>query len=144
MTAGESLPARILAALILFTPAAYPGDAGVRVPVTDGHDLQFIRLTVAGESFHSRVPSIAHLYRPSAWKIPLPCPGIQQRRRVEREGCGAPYHHPSARLGNLVVTDPRSDAVPTINQKKKPRCGRTPHRYSNKSRDPFASRAVCP
>jgi signal transduction histidine kinase/ligand-binding sensor domain-containing protein/CheY-like chemotaxis protein len=59
MTAGQFLTVRILAALTVFDFAAYSSDARVTLPVTDGHDLQFVNLSVAGESFQSRVASIA-------------------------------------------------------------------------------------
>jgi len=36
-----------------------PGNGVVRLPVIDGHDIQFVRLSVAGESFQSKVASIA-------------------------------------------------------------------------------------
>ena len=36
-----------------------PGNGVVRLPVIDGHDIQFVQLSVAGESFQSRVASIA-------------------------------------------------------------------------------------
>ncbi len=59
MTAGQSLSVGILVAALLYRPAAYSSDSRVTLPVTDGHDIQFTRLSVAGESFQSRVMSIA-------------------------------------------------------------------------------------
>ena len=59
MTSCKAVPAQILALLILFHSAAYSSDARVTLPVTDGHDLQFVNLSVAGEPFQSRVASIA-------------------------------------------------------------------------------------
>jgi two-component system sensor histidine kinase ChiS len=58
MTPGQELSLRIAAALILFQPAAHSFDSRVMLPVTDGHGIQFTRLSVGGESFQSRVASI--------------------------------------------------------------------------------------
>jgi signal transduction histidine kinase/ligand-binding sensor domain-containing protein/CheY-like chemotaxis protein len=50
---------RLVTALILLQPAAYSSDSRVMLPVTDGHDIQFTRLSIGGESFQSRVSGIA-------------------------------------------------------------------------------------
>jgi signal transduction histidine kinase/ligand-binding sensor domain-containing protein/DNA-binding response OmpR family regulator len=46
-------------ALAIVSAAGYSSGAVVTLPVTDGHDIQFVNLSVAGEPFHSAVRSIA-------------------------------------------------------------------------------------
>src|SRR5580704_16801490 len=61
MTARRSLRVQILAVSILFffLTAAHSSVPLVTLPVTDGNDLQFVSLSVAGETLQSAVRSIA-------------------------------------------------------------------------------------
>src|ERR1035438_300887 len=60
MIARQSLIVQILPVLFpfLFHPTAY-SSGPVTLSVTDGHDIQFVSLSVAGGSFQSKVTSIA-------------------------------------------------------------------------------------